>query len=158
MVTRLASDARSLFKTAEVEAQSSRSPVVEAEHLLLAIAKQPGSDAGQLLASVGLTHSEVLKALEREFEASLAAAGVSVTVASLARPTPGPGHRVRLGASFKAAMARSVTAAAGSPRIRPEHLLLGILAAEQGTLPRALRLAGVDQAELAALAARALAQ
>ncbi len=156
MVTRLAPDARSLFPTAEDEARSRRSPVVEAEHLLLALTAQSGSDAARLLASVGLTHADVVTALDREFESSLAAAGVDVTVSGLTPSSPDAPHRLRLGASFKAAMTRSVTAAAGSRRIRPEHLLLGILGAEVGTVPRALRLAGVDQAELAAMTEQAI--
>jgi D-alanyl-D-alanine carboxypeptidase len=36
------------------------------------------------------------------------------------------------------------------------HLLLGVLDAKVGTVPRALALAGVDRAELARRAARAL--
>ena len=32
--------------------------------------------------------------------------------------------------------------------LRPAHLLLGILLAEVGTVPRALTLAGIDRAEL----------
>jgi D-alanyl-D-alanine carboxypeptidase len=34
--------------------------------------------------------------------------------------------------------------------LRPAHLLLGVLLAEIGTVPRTLVLAGVDRAELAA--------
>jgi ATP-dependent Clp protease ATP-binding subunit ClpA len=158
MVTRLAPDARSLFKTAEAQARTSRSRVVEAEHLLLAMCTQPDTDAGHVLASVGLSHEVVEAALDQEFESSLAAASVSVRVGSLGRSSPGPARRLRLSASFKAAMERSVTAAAGSLQIRPAHLLLGVLGAQVGTVPRALRLAGVDQAELATLTRQALAE
>jgi ATP-dependent Clp protease ATP-binding subunit ClpA len=157
MITRLARDARSLVALAEREARSNRSPLVEAEHLLLAMATQPDTAAGQLLSSVGLTQVEVVQALRREFETSLAGAGVEVAIADLAQSTPDPSHRVRLGASFKTALSRSVGASAGAPRIRTEHLLLGILAAREGTVPRALRLAGVDQAALAARTAQSLA-
>ena len=156
MVTRLAPDARALFPTAESEARSRRSPVVEAEHLLLALTMRSDSDAARLLASVGLTHADVEAALDREFQSSLAAAGVQVTVSGLRPSSPDAPHRLRLGASFKAAMTRSVSAAAGSGRIRPEHLLLGILGAEVGTVPRALRIAGVDQTALTALTEQAV--
>jgi D-alanyl-D-alanine carboxypeptidase len=148
MVLRLAPDARSLISTAEVEARTRRSPVVEAEHLLLAMSDVPGSAAADLLASVGLGHEAIEAALSREFESSLAAAGVAVSLDNLSRPSPEPPRHLRLSASFKATMERSVTAAEGSRQIRPAHLLLGILGAQVGTVPRALALAGVDQAEL----------
>jgi len=148
MVTRLAPDARTLFAAAEDEARASRSPLVEAEHLLLAMSSQHGTDAGDVLASVGLTHESIATALDSEFAASLTAAGVAIDVAALGRPSPEPPRRLRLGASFKAAMQRSVTAAAGSKQIRPAHLLLGVLGAQVGTVPRALELAGIDRSEL----------
>jgi D-alanyl-D-alanine carboxypeptidase len=149
MVTRLAPDARSLISNAEAEARKRRSPVVEAEHLLLAMSDVPGSEAAGLLASVGLGHDAIETALSREFESSLAAAGVTVSLDSLGRPSPEPPRHLRLSASFKATMERSVTASAGSRQIRPAHLLLGILGAQVGTVPRALALSGVDRAELA---------
>ena len=155
MVARLAPDARSLFKTAEAEARTSRSPLVEAEHLLLAMSSQPDTDAGHVLAFVGLTHRAVQEALDQEFESSLATAGVSVAVDGLGRPSLEPSRRLRLSASFKAAMERSVTAAAGSRQLRPAHLLLGVLGAQVGTVPRARHFAGIDQAELTRLAKQA---
>ena len=45
---------------------------------------------------------------------------------------------------------------AGSRLVEAEHLLLGVLAAQAGTVPRALALAGVDQADLAAQTRQAL--
>jgi len=158
MVTRLAPEARTLIATAEQEARSTRSPYVEAEHLLLAMSSAPVTDAGQVLASVGLTRDAVEHALDQEFAASLAAAGVSVAGDGPA-PAAGVGsaRRLRLGASFKAALERSVVAASGSRQIRPTHLLLGVLGAQVGTVPRALQLAGVDQAELATLTRESLA-
>jgi len=157
VVTRLAPDARSLFASAEAEARAGRSSVVEAEHLLLAMAARPDTDAGRVLVSVGLTHDVVERALSQEFQASLAVAGVSVVAQDLGRPSPEPPRRLRLSASFKSAMERSVSAAKGSRQIRPAHLLLGLLGAHVGTVPRALHVAGVTQAELAALTEQALA-
>lgn len=156
MVTRLAPDSRTLFRAAEEEARTSRSALVEAEHLLLAMSARPDTDAGQVLAAVGLDHEAIVAALDRGFAASLAAAGVSVPVESLPQPSPEPPRRLRLGASFKAAMERSVTAASGSRQIRPAHLLLGVLGAHVGTVPRALHFAGVDQDGLTTLAREAL--
>jgi D-alanyl-D-alanine carboxypeptidase len=156
MVTRLAPDARTLVTSAEAQARTSGSALVEAEHLLLAMSSKRDTDAGQVLASVGLTHEALEEALDREFEASLAAAGVSLA-SGLARPSREPARRLRLSASFKAALERSVTAAAGSRQIRPAHLLLGVLGAQVGTVPRALHLAGVDRAHLTTLTRQALA-
>jgi D-alanyl-D-alanine carboxypeptidase len=148
MITRLAPDARTLIAAAEAEARTSRSAVVEAEHLLLAMSAMPETDAGRVLDSVGLSHDAIAEALKREFESSLAAAGVSVRAGGLGVPSPGPVRRLRLGASFTSAMTRSVTVAHGSRQIRPAHLLLGVLGAHVGTVPRALQLAGVDRVEL----------
>ena len=157
MVTRLAPEARSLFKTAEAQARGSGSPLIEAEHLLLAMCARPDTDAGQVLVSFGLTPAALQEALDQEFVASLAAAGVFVSTGSLGRPSPRPRRHLRLSASSKAAMERAVTAAAGSGRIRPGHLLLGVLGTRVGTVPRALHFAGVDQAEITARTEQALA-
>jgi ATP-dependent Clp protease ATP-binding subunit ClpA len=157
MVLRLATDARTLFRAAEEEARATRSTMVEAEHLLLAMSLRPDTDAGQVLAVVGLTHQAIEEALDRGFGASLAAAGVSVAVDGLPLPSPEPPRRLRLSASFKAAMERSVTAAAGSRQIRPAHLLLGVLGAHVGTVPRALHFAGIDQDGLTTLTRQSLA-
>jgi D-alanyl-D-alanine carboxypeptidase len=158
MVTRLAPDARTLFATAEDEARARRSPLVEAEHLLLAMSAQPGTDAGEVLTVSGLTHESIAEALDRELSASLTAAGVTVDLAALGRPSLEPPRRLRLGASFKAAMQRSVIAAAGTKQIRPAHLLLGVLGAQVGTVPRALNLVGIDRSELIARTEQSLAE
>ena len=156
MVTRLAPDARSIVKNAEAEARSHRSSLVEAEHLLLALSRQAETDAAGVLAAVGLFHSAIETALSREFESSLATAGVSASLSSLRQSSPDPSRRLRLGASFKAAMVRAVRAAEDARQIRPAHLLLGVVEAQAGTVPRALHLAGVDQTELIDLTRRAL--
>ena len=154
MITRLAPQARTVVTSAEDEARARRSPVVEAEHLLLAMSGQTGTDASRALASAHLTHQAIEDALDHEFEASLTAAGVLVVAGRSWAASPPPRRRLRWSASSRAALSRAVTAASGAPQIRPAHLLLGILQAEVGTVPRALQLAGVDQAALA-LRARA---
>jgi D-alanyl-D-alanine carboxypeptidase len=55
-------------------------------------------------------------------------------------------------------MERSVNAAKGSRQIRPAHLLLGLLGAQVGTVPRALHFAGVNQTELVTLTEQTLAE
>jgi D-alanyl-D-alanine carboxypeptidase len=156
MVIRLAPESRTLFAKAEAEARTRRAPLIEAEHLLLAMSEPPDTDASRILESVGLNHGAIVHALDQEFESSLAVAGVLVDVSVLTPSSPEPPRRLRLSASFKAAMERSVTVAAGSRQIRPGHLLLGILGAQAGTVPRALTFAGVDQADLAGRARQSL--
>ena len=53
-------------------------------------------------------------------------------------------------------MVRAVRAAEDARQIRPAHLLLGVVEAQAGTVPRALHLAGVDQTELIDVTRRAL--
>ena len=61
-----------------------------------------------------------------------------------------------MAASGKLVLERALKAAAGRGQIQPGHLLLGVLAAQAGTVPRALALAGVDQGDLAARTRQAL--
>jgi len=51
---------------------------------------------------------------------------------------------------------RALKSAVGRGQIRPGHLLLGVLAAQAGTVPRALALAGADSGDLAARTRQAL--
>jgi len=128
-----------VIATAETEARLEGATTVEAYHLLLAIARE-GRPA------LGLDHAAVRAALDREFEQSLAAAGVRIE-GGLPPATPSeviPG----LGASAKAALERGFGAVSRKRDCRPGHVLLGVLQAEVGTVPRALALAGVDRAEL----------
>jgi D-alanyl-D-alanine carboxypeptidase len=53
------------------------------------------------------------------------------------------------GTSSKQTMIRATDAGRSVSRIEPGHLLLGVLRAEGGTVPRTLAFAGVDQVELA---------
>jgi D-alanyl-D-alanine carboxypeptidase len=55
-------------------------------------------------------------------------------------------------------MVRALRAAEGSRQIRAAHLLLGVLEAQVGTVPRALHLAGVDSSELLDLTRQALTE
>lgn len=130
---------------AEHEAREDGSKTIEAQHLLLAIAAEPTPATHRVLAN--LDHETIRGALEREFEHSLSVVGVSVGNYDLPKPTRGPGHP-KMGASAKLAMERGVFGAARKKDLRPVHLLLGVLKAEAGTVPRALALAGVDRADL----------
>ena len=131
------------------EARTLGSPTVEAEHLLLALSLRTGDPAGVALGEAGLDHAAVSDALESEREQTLAAVGVSASDFDLPPVVPaksGPGW----GTSAKLSMQRAMKAAAerGDKRLTPAHLLLGVLLAEAGTVPRALEHAGVVPAEL----------
>jgi ATP-dependent Clp protease ATP-binding subunit ClpA len=148
--------AAAILQRAREEAQSSGSRSVGAEHLLLAIAAHRGTEAQRILAAAGLDHATLLGALEREFEESLAGAGVWLSAFSL---PPAPRRHVgipRWGASLKLAARRAPKAGPGG-RLDSTRLLLGILRSQVGTVARALALAGVDRAALAARAEQALA-
>jgi ATP-dependent Clp protease ATP-binding subunit ClpA len=135
--SRFGPKARGVWLAAERAARARGARTVEAEHLLLALA-----DLGE----PELAGIDVDGLLDKEFEQALSAAGVSVRIPPprVAKKTPGAG------ASAKRALERGVLTSIerGDKRVERGHLLLGVLAAEEGTVPRALSLAGVDRGEL----------
>jgi ATP-dependent Clp protease ATP-binding subunit ClpA len=150
---RFTGDARRVVRCAEREAFDLGSPAIEAEHLLLALT---GTDEATM-AAVGLDRETVVLALETERERSLMAVGIAAGDIDVP-PRRVEGHP-RMAASAKTALERAVKAAAARKdrRIVGGHILLGILQAEAGTVPRALALAGLDRAELKDRAAALLA-
>jgi len=147
---------RAIIERAGCEAQSDRSTTIEAEHVLLAIAAQPDTTPAKILNSVGLDHGAIREALNREFEHSLSAAGVSLGAFDLPRASTAPERATNVGASARIALERAFTGVRRNPR--PAHVLLGILQAEVGTVPRALALAGVDRDELMGRVRQAISQ
>jgi ATP-dependent Clp protease ATP-binding subunit ClpA len=138
MFNRFTRDARAVAREAEAFAARGGSPTIEAEHLLLALA------AGPL--DLGLDCDDVREALDAENARSLAAVGVSCGAFHVPPPVAAP----RWGTSAKLALERSlrVALARKDRRIEPGHVLLGVLAAPVGTVPRALECAGIDRAAL----------
>jgi D-alanyl-D-alanine carboxypeptidase len=129
---------------AAAEARAEGSAATEAHHVLLAIA----GDGSPSLTAAGLDHAAVAAALDREFARSLAAAGVRVD-GGVPRATPLSDGSPQLGATAKAALERGFALVQRKRDCRPGHVLLGVLLAPVGTVPRALDLAGVDRAGLA---------
>ncbi|GAB2674455.1 hypothetical protein GCM10027088_61580 [Nocardia goodfellowii] len=127
------------------EARQDGSATIEAQHLLLAIAELEGTAPQSLLIAAGLDAQTIRAALNREFERSLAVAGV--TISNLPEASPYSAKEPVLGASSKLALERMARTYA-KRELHPANLLLAILLAEVGTVPRALALAGVDRAEL----------
>jgi ATP-dependent Clp protease ATP-binding subunit ClpA len=158
MPIRFVVQARAIVRQAEKEAAQDGSPLIGAEHLLLAMTGEHGIEARDVLASAGLDRDTIREALDREFRQSLAAAGVTLPAGGLPAASRDPARRARMAASGKLVLERALKAAAGRGQIRPGHLLLGVLAAQAGTVPRALALAGVDQGGLAARIRQALEQ
>ncbi|GAA0404746.1 hypothetical protein Acor_23680 [Acrocarpospora corrugata] len=147
---------RTILEQGAVEAQRDGSAAIEAHHLLLAIASVEGTDAHRVLVSAGLDRAAIRAALDREFAHSLASAGVSAAAFGLPPASPGPKPAADMGASARLAFERGFKY--GAPRsLRPAHVLLGILQAQFGTVPRALALAGVDRDGLAAAVRQELA-
>lgn len=134
---------------AQHEAREDASATIEAPHLLLAIAGEPEPAVQQVLAAAGLDKATIRAALKREFEHSLSAAGVSNTFDDLPRPSQAPMTNPTMGSSAKLAIERAVASASHKKDLLPAHLLLGILSAQVGTVPRALALVGVDRDALA---------
>jgi ATP-dependent Clp protease ATP-binding subunit ClpA len=138
---------RAIIDQGRREAHKDGSAAVEAHHLLLAIAARPEGTTHQVLSSVGLDYAAIRDALEREFEHSLSAAGVSLAAFDLPRASSSQKPPAHLGASAKLAFERGVKSGVRKD-LQPAHLLLGILQAQVGTVPRALVLAGIDRADL----------
>ncbi|MEV7216538.1 Clp protease N-terminal domain-containing protein [Kitasatospora cineracea] len=156
-----------LLLRAADEARQDGSATTDAHHLLLALATDPAPGTAtdqapntapgtapapaavrRLLADAGLDRDGVRAALDREFAHSLHAVGVRPEARWLPRPTPGV-EASRLGASTKLALERSFATARKKDQ-SAAHLLLGILRAEVGTVPRALALSGIDRTQLIA--------
>jgi ATP-dependent Clp protease ATP-binding subunit ClpA len=131
-----------------VEAQRHGSPTVEAQHLLLAVAAQEGTAPQRILASVGLDYRAIRSALDRELDHSLNAVGVSRASFDLPRPSATSKRPPKMGETCRLALERGFASVSRKKDLRPASVLLGILRAEIGTVPRALALAGVDRAEL----------
>lgn len=147
MSTTIRKYVQAVVDQAGTEAQKEGATTIEAQHLLLALAAEPEANTQQVLSAVGLDYESIRTTLQREFEQSLGAAGVSLaTFDTLIRPGASHSRPTKLGTSAKLALERGL----GKPRSEshPLHLLLGILQAQKGTVPRALANAGINQCEL----------
>jgi ATP-dependent Clp protease ATP-binding subunit ClpA len=144
MMTTFHSFLRTLLEQAAREAQGDGS-TIEAQHLLLAMASQPEAETSELLNSLGLDHRAIRAALDVELKHTLNAAGVSVAASSVQHEST-TNRTPQLGPSVQHALERGLGKLRAAPR--PAHVLLGILQADVGTVPRALALAGLDRAAL----------
>jgi len=149
MFERFTRDARAVVTQAETEARELGSPTIEAEHLLLALTNlDHATAAGEALAATGLDHDRITDALDAQRDRSLLAVGISIGDFDL--PKPAPAARPRMAASARSALEHSLRIALvrADKRIDTGHILLAVLRAEAGTVPRALAESGVDKQEL----------
>ncbi|TCC20366.1 Clp protease N-terminal domain-containing protein [Kribbella speibonae] len=148
-----------LVRAARAEARRDGSRTVEAEHVLLAIAALEDSAAARLLADAGLTESAIRTALNREWEQSLAVAGIAVRMGLLPEATPDRARDPQIGESTKLMLRRAMDAPPklGGGRFGPMRILVGLLDTDRGRVARTLQAAGVDRAALRTKAAEALA-
>jgi ATP-dependent Clp protease ATP-binding subunit ClpA len=148
-----------LVRAARAEARRDGSRTIEAEHVLLAVAAREDSPAARLLAEAGLTEDAIRAALNREWEQSLAVAGIAVQAGLLPEATPDRDRDPQIGESTKLVLRRGMDA---PPKIGPGgfglmRILVGLLDTDRGRVARALQAAGVDRANLRARAGAALA-
>ncbi len=135
---------RGIVERCVAEARARGTNSVEAEHVLLALA-DPATAVGRAMAERGLSRETIVDALRVERLASLAAAGVDPIDAQSLVAIPRPG-KPSWGASVIAARARERRSGRRHGRRSPEvGVLIGILEAPLGTVPRALALAGIDR-------------
>ena len=146
-----------VIQSARDEACETGSRTIESEHILLALSGQEGT-AREILESTGLDHDAIRAALEREFTESLLAVGISLEGSSSISGNWSPEGRPRFARSAKLALERAVALVQKrvAPRLEPIHLLLGVLYARAGTVPRILAITGVDVADLTKRAESAL--
>jgi ATP-dependent Clp protease ATP-binding subunit ClpA len=145
MIQKLQRETRLVLEDAREVAQELEPATLEAEHLLLAVARRQGTVGQRLLEEVGLGEAALRDAVAADFTQSLAAVGIRLADFDL--PLSGGLARTpRWGASAKLAIKRmsAIARRRGDRRLSPDHLLLGVLAAPAGTVPRALAFAAVD--------------
>ena len=157
MFRKFVADSRKVVVDAREVARDLESSTVEAEHLLLAVSHGTPTPAGHVLRDAGLDYEGVRDALDAEFEDSLAAVGVSLADFDLAA-TAEAARSPRWGTSAKLALQRALKIAESrrDRRLTSGHIVLGVLAASAGTVPRALDRAGIDRVQLSNRVAEAL--
>lgn len=156
MFERFTRASKRVVEQAQALARDEGSQTIEAEHLLLALSGD-GGEAGSVLRAAGLDADGVRNAVDAALERDLEAAGVDLGLMA-ATSTATAVRAPRFAASAKLALERSMQIAVGrgDRRLLPGHVLLGLLQADVGLVPRALRGAGVDRSALRAATEKAL--
>jgi ATP-dependent Clp protease ATP-binding subunit ClpA len=155
MFERFSRDAHRVVVRAQEHARVLGAESVQPEHLLLALAcgGTAGDPAARALAEAGITDDAVVvEAIEQDLVARLEVVGVPAAVVESVPALP-RGDRPPIGLPARDALERSLREAvrAGSRRIGPEHLLLGVLRPPSATVRRILSRLDVEPERLAAL-------
>jgi D-alanyl-D-alanine carboxypeptidase len=152
MFERFDKRSRTVVVDARSEAVGHADALLGAEHLLLALARRSEWDAGLVLAEAGLNHQRLRSAIDADLERTLEAVGVASAAIRIPTSSLRPEKQPRWGASAKRALERGARAARdhGDRRILPTHILIGVLRAAEGTVPRVLTASGIDVDELVA--------
>ena len=153
-MTRMTKETKQILKQAVHEAVDLGSPSVEAEHILLAISSHDSDGGKAALLRFGLDHNGIVGGLQAEFEKSLSAAGVDIKdFGELNRSgIKLKKKKTRWGSSATLVIKRAYMNSIledEKQRIEPVHLLLALLQAREGTVPRALAAIGIDREALA---------
>ena len=154
MFERFTQDVREKVRRAAELADHEGAAMVEVEHLLLALVDPVTDQIGMALERAGLSRETINDARDREFRSALALAGVNT-----GRPVPAGARRLRRGRttrfapSAKLALERTLGVAAESnqQRITNQSLVLAIVGAQVGIIPRLLAELGTDSETLANL-------
>ena len=148
MFERFVRDARVVALEANSVAAGLGSSSVEAEHLLVSLA---GTDhpAGAALRDVGLEPAGAPRRDPARLRARRSAR-VGIDASGVDLPANCRRTKPRWGASAKQGLERALDEAKrrGDRKIGCEHILLGLLRAEHGTVPRLLAAEGIDRDEL----------
>ncbi len=149
-----------LVRGAREVARRDGARTVEAEHVLVALAAMEGNPAARLLADAGLTEDAIRAALDREWEQSLAIAGIAVRIGLLPQATPDHSHDPHIGESVRLLLKRALDAQpkVSGTRVSSVRILIGILDTDRGRVARAMEGAGIGRAALRARAIEALAE
>ena len=147
MFNRFTQGARRVAHDAPKIARELGDSTVEAEHLLLAIARRDDDPAAEVLREAGLDYDAISGALLAESERSLAAVGVSAEHLTFSPFVESP--RFATSAKWALELSLRIALERGDKRIGTGHVALAILNAKRGTVPRALAIAGVDRETLA---------
>ena len=154
MFERFAGATREKVRRAAELAEEELASMVEVEHLLTALVDPVTDSVGRALWSAGVSSRSIRAARDREFHSALSHVGVET-----GRPSPAAAARQRRGRttrfapSAKLALERTLESAAatGQRRITNANLVLAIISAEVGIVPRLLDELGTSREELAEL-------
>jgi ATP-dependent Clp protease ATP-binding subunit ClpA len=151
IVAKALGGARGVARQAERVALRRRSCTVRAEHLLIAACEAPTPSLAAVLERHGLNADDIADGIDLERAAALLAAGVSVDDYDLGGRAPSF-TRPRWESSAREALERAVQLAARrrDRRVTADHVVLGVLQPNRGTVPRALARLEVDRHDLRA--------